>query len=121
MNYIKTIQVICVQIVLYLSYTAQEDSLVVKAPCGSLRGRLEPVVNGLWVRQFLGIPYAQPPTGQLRFARPQPAKQWTGIRDALTFGQQCPQKGLKQVIEEAKSSTTGSSQPEGQNSVEGEK
>ena len=86
-----TVVLIFVHIILYTHCTAQEDSLVVKAPCGSLRGRLEPVVNGLWVRQFLGIPYAQPPTGQLRFARPQPAKQWTGTRDAVNFGPICPQ------------------------------
>ncbi len=40
---------------------------------------------------FQGIPYAQPPTGQLRWRGPQPVKPWGGIRDATAFGAICPQ------------------------------
>jgi len=43
------------------------------------------------VRVFRGIPYARPPVGELRFAAPQPATAWTGVRDALTFGPAVPQ------------------------------
>jgi para-nitrobenzyl esterase len=42
-------------------------------------------------RQFLGIPYAQPPVGALRWAAPQPASHWAGVRDATTAGNACPQ------------------------------
>ncbi|MBC6492085.1 carboxylesterase/lipase family protein [Flavihumibacter stibioxidans] len=35
---------------------------------------------------FLGIPFAQPPVGPLRWKAPQPAKNWTGIREAKKFG-----------------------------------
>lgn len=38
---------------------------------------------------FLGIPYAKPPVGNLRFARPQPATAWTGMRDASKYGDWC--------------------------------
>ncbi|NXC45228.1 ACES Acetylcholinesterase, partial [Penelope pileata] len=31
---------------------------------------------------FLGIPYAQPPLGPLRFQAPRPAQPWPGVRDA---------------------------------------
>ena len=41
---------------------------------GQVRGTLEKSQNGRFFSQFVGIPYAQPPIGKLRFARPQP---WT--------------------------------------------
>ena len=38
------------------------------------------------VTRYAGIPYAQPPVGDLRFAAPQPAKPWDGTYDATAFG-----------------------------------
>nr|QGA73394.1 carboxylesterase [Spodoptera frugiperda] len=35
---------------------------------------------------FKGIPYAQPPVGDLRFKAPLPAKSWDGVRSAKEFG-----------------------------------
>ena len=52
-------------------------------------------VRGLWRGEpgapdrsaaFLGIPFAQPPVGRLRFAAPVPPEPWDGIRDALAHG-----------------------------------
>ena len=43
------------------------------------------------VREFKGIPYAAPPTGELRWKPPQPVKPWKGILDASQYGNQCPQ------------------------------
>src|SRR5262249_12577203 len=42
-------------------------------------------------RSFLGIPYAAPPVGKLRWKAPQSPKPWLGIRDASQFGSSCPQ------------------------------
>jgi para-nitrobenzyl esterase len=41
---------------------------------------------------FLGIPFAQPPIGDLRFAAPAPVAPWEGIRDATAYGP-TPQRG----------------------------
>lgn len=35
---------------------------------------------------FLGIPFAEPPTGDLRYAAPKPKEPWEGVRDALDYG-----------------------------------
>jgi para-nitrobenzyl esterase len=40
---------------------------------------------------FLGVPYAEPPMGELRWKPPQPARPWTGTRKATEFGAACPQ------------------------------
>ena len=57
------------------------DDVVVKVQQGRLRGA--PAGYGY---RFLGIPYARPPAETGRFAAPEPARPWDGVRDANTFG-----------------------------------
>ena len=59
---------------------------IVRTENGRVRGIAAPSAY-----QFLGIPYAAPPTGNLRWRPPQPAPAWSGVRDATTFGPSCPQ------------------------------
>ena len=47
--------------------------------------------QGSGVRVFRGIPFAQPPTGALRWREPQPVKNWSGARQAANFGPRCMQ------------------------------
>jgi para-nitrobenzyl esterase len=60
--------------------------LVVTTAGGTLRG-----TSAGRTDEFLGIPYAAPPVGPLRWQPPQPAAPWTGIRDATAFAPHCPQ------------------------------
>ena len=59
---------------------------VVSTSGGAVRG----TVNGS-AEAFLGIPYAAPPVGELRWREPQPAAAWEGVRDAAAFGPVCQQ------------------------------
>jgi para-nitrobenzyl esterase len=61
-------------------------SPVVSIADGQLRGHTDRSVYA-----FLGIPYAAPPVGGLRWKEPQPPTSWTGVRDASQFGNRCPQ------------------------------
>ena len=40
---------------------------------------------------FLGLPYAAPPVGSLRWRPPQTPAGWRGVRDATQFAPSCPQ------------------------------
>ncbi|MFT3905366.1 MAG: carboxylesterase family protein [Steroidobacteraceae bacterium] len=43
------------------------------------------------LRLYLGIPYARPPLGALRWQEPQPPQPWSGVRKARRFGSRCMQ------------------------------
>lgn len=47
------------------------------------------------VRAFLGIPYAAPPVGRLRWRPPQSAPHWDGVRKAGQFGAMCMQSAFR--------------------------
>ncbi len=53
---------------------------------GAIRGFVKDGVD-----VYLGIPYAAPPVGNLRWRPPQPAKRWSGVLDATEYANACPQ------------------------------
>lgn len=55
--------------------------VVVDTASGALAG-----VRRGQVTSWLGVPFAAPPVGALRFAAPEPMESWTGVRPALTYG-----------------------------------
>ena len=59
---------------------------IVRTGDGAVQGMTVGTVN-----EFLGVPYAAPPTGNLRWRPPQPPAPWQGIRDATQFAPSCPQ------------------------------
>lgn len=48
-------------------------------------------VLGTTIEEYRGIPYAEPPVGELRFKPPVPAKAWDGTLDASSHRTGCPQ------------------------------
>ncbi len=70
---------------------------VVQTQSGPLRGYSQ---DGLNV--YLGIPYAEPPTGGRRFMPPVPRQPWKNTLDAFAFGSFCPQVYDPVVIEDRK-------------------
>ena len=66
-----------------------DPRLVVRLQNGRIRG----VNLNLDVRAWLGIPYAEPPTGRYRFARPRQLRNWDRdyIRDTVILPNACPQ------------------------------
>ncbi len=57
-------------------------------------------VRGVWrgsSAAFLGIPFAEPPVGDLRFAAPVPARPWSGVRDATRHGPTAQRTALSEI------------------------
>jgi para-nitrobenzyl esterase len=67
------------------------DSLEITTAQGEVEGKLG--ADGQ-VRAFLGIPFAAPPVGQLRWKPPQAAAAWQGVRQATAFGSRCMQANV---------------------------
>src|ERR1700716_3550267 len=66
----------------------------VAGPAANVVNTTEGPVAGLAegdVISFRGIPYAQPPVGDLRWRPPAPVKVWTAARPATQFGAVCAQ------------------------------
>jgi len=78
---------------------AEAASLLVNTDKGPVQGT---AVNG--IREFLGIPYAAPPVGDLRWQPPTPHASWTTPLSATQFANHCPQPatpfGLASVTED---------------------
>ena len=60
---------------------------VVATRDGLVRGRVVGRVN-----EFLGIPYARPPVGRLRWRAPQPIARWSGVFDAAGTPSRCAER-----------------------------
>src|SRR5579863_8186577 len=77
--------VLAVAIVSLIAHAAE----TVKTANGVLEGTVNPATG---IRMFKGVPFAQPPVGDLRWKEPQPPNDWTGVRKADRFGPRCAQR-----------------------------
>lgn len=62
------------------------DPLTLRTPQGVVHG-----TSTAGTRAFLGVPFAAPPVGTLRWKPPQPAARWTSTRQATHASAPCPQ------------------------------
>lgn len=79
----------------HLNASTLFNDLVISTTGGLARGIEER--TSLFGDRYLswkGIPYAEPPTGNLRFADPVPHAGWAGVRDATQHGPNCPSGGI---------------------------
>jgi carboxylesterase type B len=60
------------------------DPLVVQTAQGAVHGK-----RSAGVDSFLGVPYAAPPVGALRWQPPQAHAAWSGVRPATKYGARC--------------------------------
>ncbi len=65
---------------------------IVRTADGSVRGKAAGATA-----EYLGIPYAAPPVGALRWQSPHPVAPWHGIRQATSFAPHCAQPSSSSV------------------------
>jgi para-nitrobenzyl esterase len=70
-----------------------ELGAVVQTDSGALQGhRVCHGADDVALHRYLGVPYAAPPVGELRWQAPQPAMPWQGVRLADRQGDNAPQR-----------------------------
>lgn len=72
----------------YAHITSDDQHTVITTATGKVEGIV--TVDG--VKVFRGIPYAEPPVGDLRWKDPVPKSPWEGTKQALVDGAGCPQQ-----------------------------
>ncbi|XP_059118581.1 acylcarnitine hydrolase-like isoform X4 [Peromyscus eremicus] len=71
---------------------SSEASPIRNTNTGQVRGSLIQVNDTkVDVHSFLGIPFAKPPIGPLRFAPPEAPEPWSGVRDGTSYPAMCLQ------------------------------
>ncbi len=70
----------------HVRFASDRSFVQATTQAGGVRG-----VEGAGVRAFLGVPYAAPPVGDLRWRATQPVAPWGGVRDATRLGSDCVQ------------------------------
>ncbi|KAG8450048.1 hypothetical protein GDO86_016655 [Hymenochirus boettgeri] len=83
-----TVSVVCVTMVSLLCLPCRGNDEIVVTKYGKVKGFPISLPYGN-VMAFLGIPYAEPPVGDLRFKKPKSPKPWSEVKDATIYGNSC--------------------------------
>ena len=86
--------------VLLLFNTAHSGDPFAVTSVGVIQGTEESTPDGHLYFAFRGIPYARPPTGDLRWKLPQPLPEFQSIYEAKDFKPGCPQLTTKVTTSE---------------------
>ncbi|XP_065216331.1 juvenile hormone esterase-like [Planococcus citri] len=89
-------EIIGLPLFLFIALVHHDDALDISVTIqqGTLRGGIHLSRNNSEYYGFLGIPFAKPPVGDLRFEPPQPPEAWNGVRDATLPPPICIQKEI---------------------------
>ena len=76
-----------------LNYCESNDQNIVSVRLKDvlINGKIETSVDGKQLNVFKGIPYAEPPIGELRFRKPLPVKEWPEVINAYNWPNVCYQ------------------------------
>ncbi len=77
----------------HVRFASDRSFVTATTQAGAVRG-----VQGAGVRAFLGVPYAAPPVGDLRWRGPRPVELWDDARDATQLGSDCTQALGREAI-----------------------
>ncbi|XP_054165471.1 acetylcholinesterase-like [Oppia nitens] len=86
---LKSLVVLLLLITLSTTVIARDVSVTIEN--GQINGRTQ-TFNGTELEVYLGIPYAEPPVGALRFRRPVSARKWSKPFNAYQWPNACPQQ-----------------------------
>ncbi|CAC5367483.1 NLGN [Mytilus coruscus] len=94
--YSNTKEILCIRSTKVLSLDVTIDTntetIVKNTKHGRIRGFISERLPGHKVEQFLGVPFAEPPVGNLRLERPVEPKPWKHIQDTLKLPPACLQR-----------------------------
>ncbi|KAJ8687651.1 hypothetical protein QAD02_023445 [Eretmocerus hayati] len=78
---------------IFVNGQQQQDKPELETKFGRIRGLWLKTTRGAKIAGFRGLPYAEPPLGELRFENPRPWREkWNGTRDSSTDGDMCLQR-----------------------------
>jgi para-nitrobenzyl esterase len=80
---------------IFLFTTSNSHAQTMNNPIvNTANGQVEGIIENEKVFAFKGIPFAQPPVGNLRWKEPQPVKNWEGVLKADHFGHSAMQTNI---------------------------
>jgi carboxylesterase type B len=83
----------------HFSYARTSSGLRVRIDDGKILGKHMTTLSGRSIRAFMGIPYAAPPVGDLRFKPPQKVEMWRNVLLAHKEPPKCTQIDLFQRLD----------------------
>lgn len=78
----------------FIGVNARAQNTAINPQVKIANGTLQGVAEASGVHAYKGIPFAQPPVGELRWTAPRAPQNWEGIRKADHFGPQAMQRAI---------------------------